>query len=1167
MRIRSVIQWTIILLLLIAGVGGYFAQQAWEQKDQLLLEGIRAEVANKAPDWDVGIEDAHIVNLQGQVRLTDISIKPQGEETAVLHIPECFIKIDPDLLFQQHKVLIRSLRISKPTLTLIRHDDGTWNWQKLGRPTPSDQTPEIEVEGGTFVVRVEAGVGLPQTEIASRDVALMLLPSGQRRFLIKGATQIEGAGQLAFEGKVNLENGAWELAGRAEGLDMSPRLLEKAAAISPAVKQQVAELSQQGVTITPGATTQPQPAEQGSLVQPVSQTRVIPGAPSQLSLPDLGLIANIGIDFALRSDGQQTIPEYRVLAKIMDGQVTEPLSPVPLSGLAGELLIENNRVIVDKLSAANGESKLSLAGEVNTQSEKREVVFDVEATNLWLDEEIRSVLPAEGKKLFDLINPSGLFTVKAKYDSRAEKPLQLDKLFAHNCQMRLGLFSYPVTNIQGEVTQIGDQLSLELAGIAADRPVALVGTVTNLGPYAETTLQVVADDFPMDRRITDALVSEKHLVARRALESLNLTGRADLKLQFTRPGGPGQKFKMGLDADVREASLNFNRFPYQVTNLSGHVHYNPWGENVWNFTELKGSHGPATLQGVARFDLTNKPGQFHLLINAENAPIDQDLQRAIVTASPHLQTAWNEINPTSGVVEIEGLEIRWSPGLSPYVTLPSVQLRQGAIKLASFPYRWDHVKADLAWKDGRVDIYRAEGVHDGTRAVIAGIERSSMSDDSSVTHEATSNESDDVYAAYFEMPTNEEYRWRLRLPDVRVTGLVPGPDYRSALPPDVAAVVNAIDPQGPLDLRMGLEVKSFPQTGNVDLVTSNAQLQIDLIDDRLFAGVDLEDVTGRVEANIIWDGSEVTADGSFDLDRARALDMSCTDLRGPFYVQGTRIIAGSTDVLREAPPGVAKPNVPPNEQITAKLYNGTIHVNAAANVDTEETERSIYQAQVDLKYADLSQWMTEWYPESNNITGTVFGQMNLRGRGSDPRNLEGRNCYVQITDTQLGELPVMAQMFSSLFQPQMRTVDKTAFRYAYADFSVQDGRFEFGRTGTQDPHDTRHIELNGSVLKMVGQGYVPFAPGVDRQMQLDFFSKVENRGNPLMSVPFVNTISRSFSDNWLHVRVTGTPDAPFVQTLPNVPLNNANDVLRGFVNTLEQGLNPVLPQPVPPTNR
>ena len=78
MLIRKVIKWAVLLLLLIAAVGGYAVLKTWKDRNALVLEGIRTEFAKKAPDWDVGVGDAKIVNLRGRVWLGEIVIKPLG---------------------------------------------------------------------------------------------------------------------------------------------------------------------------------------------------------------------------------------------------------------------------------------------------------------------------------------------------------------------------------------------------------------------------------------------------------------------------------------------------------------------------------------------------------------------------------------------------------------------------------------------------------------------------------------------------------------------------------------------------------------------------------------------------------------------------------------------------------------------------------------------------------------------------------------------------------------------------------------------------------------------------------------------------------------------------------------------------------------------------------
>ncbi len=1150
MLIRKVIQWAVLLLLLIAAVGGYAVLRTWKQRNALLLDGIRTEIATKAPDWDVVVGDAKIVNLRGRVRLTDIVIKPRGETTALLHIPECFITLDPDLLLRDHQVLIRKLTLSRPTVTLIRHADGTWNWQKLGRPAPSEQTPEVLVESGAFVVRVEAAAGLPETEIASRDVALSLLPAGLHRYLIEGASQIDGAGGLLFSGKIDLTSGAWELAGKADGLDMSPALLEKAAAFSPAVKRQVAELSGPGASLIPGASPLPSTVPSSSpeplssaetadeLIRPVSQEEPVPLGVSQLSLPNLGLVANIAVDFELRSDGDQPIPDYRVIAKVMDGKVTEPLSPVPLSGLEGELLLENDRIMIHRVSAANGKSQLYLDGEVLKLTGKTVKRFNIRATNLWLDHQVRELLPPRQQRLFDLLNPSGRFTVKARYDSEAEKPLQLEQLTALDCAIQHAMFPYPVTGITGTIEQEAERLMFTFQGTAAERPVQISGEVRDPGPQGEVIVHIQADQFPIDRQFTEAIVMPQQAAAREAIESLNLTGLADLRVQFLRQAGPGQRFLMSVDADVSRATMNFNRFPYLIEHLSGHVYCDPLVEPVWRFTGLKGRHGPATLEGEVTLDLKQQPAQLALTVNAHNVPLDQQLREATVTANPDLAAVWEELNP-SGSIDAEGIEVTWVPGTSPQIVLPSMRLERGTVELSSFPFPWDDVTADLSWRDGRVDLKRAEGRHNGTFVVIEG------------------QGPDDP--AFFELAERERFNWRLHLPKITVRQLDPGDEFAAALPVDAASVLRNLDPRGPVDAELWVEIAGFPHDQLGEIVTSAWDVKVDLQNDRIFAGLELTDVTGEVEAVARWDGTHLTADGTIDFQHARTFDMTCTQIRGPFVVNGTTVTVGSAAVLDRL-------KAPSDEQLTARLYDGIVKVNSVAQFDPNDAERTRYEVQVDLENADLSQWAEEWGAAEYHVAGTVNGRMNLYGRGTSPLALKGEKCWMQITDARLGELPQMAQLLNQI--TQLKQPDKTAFRYAYAEFSVADGRFDFGSPVSQRPgDDTRLILFDGNTLKMVGRGAIPFAPGVDPRMNLVFLSKVAQRNRLIPNIPFFSPIARSMVDNWIRIQVTGTPANPNIVVIPQVPLGNVNNVLREIFSTVETGLNPVFPGPPPPPSR
>jgi hypothetical protein len=91
---------------------------------------------------------------------------------------------------------------------------------------------------------------------------------------------------------------------------------------------------------------------------------------------------------------------------------------------------------------------------------------------------------------------------------------------------------------------------------------------------------------------------------------------------------------------------------------------------------------------------------------------------------------------------------------------------------------------------------------------------------------------------------------------------------------------------------------------------------------------------------------------------------------------------------------------------------------------------------------------------------------------------------------------------------------------------------------------------------MIGQGYVPFAPQLDPNMRLDFYSK--SPPNMLTGIPVIGQVAKSLSDNWVHVRVTGLPAEPRIQLLPEVPVDNA---LRQLLGAVETGMTPFGPIP------
>lgn len=242
MTVRKTFQWTIVLVAMIAAGGWYAVRYAFDHKDRLVLEGIRQDLALRMPDWGVTIGDAHC-DLRGRVMLSDVKVQPDPQQPPLLRIPKCLVMLDADLLLEQKQVFVQSVRFIKPQVLFARDAAGQWNFQGLSRPAESGQTPELTIEQGQLVVDLAAADGVPATQIASRSINMRLVPSGQMRYLIQGASEIDGAGALSFGGQVDLNTGAWQMDGNADQVEMSQGLLEQAAALAPDMGRKVAELS------------------------------------------------------------------------------------------------------------------------------------------------------------------------------------------------------------------------------------------------------------------------------------------------------------------------------------------------------------------------------------------------------------------------------------------------------------------------------------------------------------------------------------------------------------------------------------------------------------------------------------------------------------------------------------------------------------------------------------------------------------------------------------------------------------------------------------------------------------------------------------------------------------------------------------------------------------
>jgi hypothetical protein len=378
----------------------------------------------------------------------------------------------------------------------------------------------------------------------------------------------------------------------------------------------------------------------------------------------------------------------------------------------------------------------------------------------------------------------------------------------------------------------------------------------------------------------------------------------------------------------------------------------------------------------------------------------------------------------------------------------------------------------------------------------------------------------------------------VRLRQVRAEG-----EFRDAFAATgLTGVIDSIGLQGIVDLNLGLDLKGFHS--QPDVVTAAWDLQAELPGNRLSVGLDLEDVSGRIDITRgLWDGRKLFIDGHFDLRQARTLNLPLTSIRGPFLVDGDDVFVGmpSWPEIQTSPSYDPQTNPFAGQQAQADVYGGRIGIDVQARLSQRDPEQTNYRASVTLRDAELSQWAQANGMAGERLRGPVNGKINVIGTGSSDKALRGSG-WVMISPAQLYELPVLNRTLASL---ELRQPDTTAFRYAYGEFSVHDGLFDFSK-----------IDLVGESLRLAGRGTVEFSEELNERLDIHFYrSKFRNR------IPIVGQVISAVTQNSIGVRVGGTVSNPDPRV--QAKLGIVDDSLRNMIESFNAGQMPGLPRQLP----
>jgi hypothetical protein len=283
---------------------------------------------------------------------------------------------------------------------------------------------------------------------------------------------------------------------------------------------------------------------------------------------------------------------------------------------------------------------------------------------------------------------------------------------------------------------------------------------------------------------------------------------------------------------------------------------------------------------------------------------------------------------------------------------------------------------------------------------------------------------------------------------------------------------------------------------------------VDLENGSLCNGIKLDHICGATRLIGQANDDQVVCRGELEVDSLMCRGVQLTDIRGPLWFDGKRMLLGAWTQAQDA--------TTPVPRLTARVFGGTLQSDAQLLLDATGG----FEVRLELNEADVASLLRDLAKHPVQVRGRTAAQLALSGNGQGIHSWRGRGG-LQLRDTDLYELPFVLSLLKTL---RTGSTDRTAFTEADLDFRLQGDHTYLDR-----------IDLRGDALTLKGVGEM----NRQREVHLNFYTVVGREDSYVAAIrPLLGMASRRF----LVVKVRGSIDRPQM----------TREVLPGLNETLQQ---------------
>ena len=231
MLVRRTVGWLTGLTVCLAVAAGAAAWHYASRSDGFVKRAVLAELHKICPNGEIDVRRAAF-DWDETVTLTGLSVAvTAGDGAAGGRRGRNWRRADgaadarPRRYREANAVEINAVTLVRPTLTLVRRYDGSWDAGSLlplVLPDPAPAAPRWAVENATVRLVLHTAPDDPAPLTATlAGVNLALLPESRRAYRIEGTAAVSGgdadAGRVTLAGSLDLDRGGGGSAGRCGG--------------------------------------------------------------------------------------------------------------------------------------------------------------------------------------------------------------------------------------------------------------------------------------------------------------------------------------------------------------------------------------------------------------------------------------------------------------------------------------------------------------------------------------------------------------------------------------------------------------------------------------------------------------------------------------------------------------------------------------------------------------------------------------------------------------------------------------------------------------------------------------------------------------------------------------------------------------------------------------